>query len=299
MNSVYKPDPLISVIIPYYNNMETIELTIKSVLKQTYPHFEILLVDDGSDTIINPIISRINDPRLFYHKLEHNNANVARNYGINLSKGEYIAMLDADDQWMNNHLEDCLNSIRKLKCTGLYGSLLIKSNGQYRTINATIPDKTESMVNYLLRTGYGAQTSTLFMTSASAKKILFDPTLNRHQDYDFVVRYNKQFLILPKTDPTVVYLSFQANSKIDFHSCIAFIKQNKKDINPMIYNKYHLNMLNLALKVSAHPDIIRHYRKEATNYVKNISYAEYIIIKNSSNRIIKLRDKLNYLIHIL
>ncbi|GHT70554.1 hypothetical protein FACS1894155_06460 [Bacteroidia bacterium] len=98
--------PVISVIIPVYNPDESVLETIQSVLNQTYENFELIVVDDGSDFDVTTIIQQFNDSRIFFYKLEHKNANIARNYGILISSGLYIAMLDSDDIWMENHLED-------------------------------------------------------------------------------------------------------------------------------------------------------------------------------------------------
>jgi glycosyltransferase involved in cell wall biosynthesis len=84
-------------------------------------------VDDGSTIDSLPYIEQFDDPRIQYYKLEHKNANVARNYGINQSKGKYIAMLDSDDLWLENHLEDCINTLQKAGADGLYGSLILRN----------------------------------------------------------------------------------------------------------------------------------------------------------------------------
>ena len=187
--------PLISVIIPVYNGEKTLLETLSSVLKQTYSHFEVIIVDDSSDRPVESFIRPlIEDYRIRIYRTERSNANIARNYGIRKSKGDYIAMLDADDYWMENHLRDCLSLLQESKADGLYGSLFLR-----RSLSDNMPDlpvfharevrEGESMVDYLLTTGFGAQTSTLFTTVRSMKDILWDPALVNHQDYDFVVRF--------------------------------------------------------------------------------------------------------------
>jgi glycosyltransferase involved in cell wall biosynthesis len=77
-----KINPLVSVIVPAYNPDQSVYQTIQSVLNQTYKNFELVIINDGSEIDMIPIINRINDQRIIYHKLEHKNANVARNYGF-------------------------------------------------------------------------------------------------------------------------------------------------------------------------------------------------------------------------
>ena len=90
---------LISVIIPVYNRENVIEECIDSVLAQSYPNFEIIIIDDGStDLTVNiceKIISKENRIKLI--KAEHGGVSNARNIGINQSRGEFIFFLDSDD----------------------------------------------------------------------------------------------------------------------------------------------------------------------------------------------------------
>jgi glycosyltransferase involved in cell wall biosynthesis len=294
-------NPLISVVIPVYNRRESLVHAIESVINQTYTNIEILIVDDGSEINLKPATEQFNDIRIIYTKLDHTNANVARNYGIKHSKGEYIAMLDADDIWLKNHLEDCLSTIRVTNSDGLYGSLTVKNKiiNNEKNVIARHLKKGESMIDYLLVTGCGAQTSTLFMTAKSAKKISWNPELKRHQDYDFVVEYSKQFSIEPKKSSTVIHIPNSSNNTIDFESCIKVIKKNITDIKPLIYNEYNLSMYMLAKRMKASENILKYYRKESTRYKEYISYVNYFAIRLPETRIKKWKRKLEYLWYIL
>ena len=108
-----RSSPLVSVVIPAYNAEATIEKTICSVLDQTYQHFEVLVIDDGScdrtPELVTAIVDRDHRVSLF----QQANAGVAaaRNLGIQHAKGELIAPLDADDIWYPQNLEkqvDCI-----------------------------------------------------------------------------------------------------------------------------------------------------------------------------------------------
>lgn len=291
---------LISVVIPVYNQAGTIQNTLISVLNQTYTNLEVIIVDDGSEIDVESIVSEVVDDRVLYYKLEHRNANVARNYGINKSKGKYIAMLDADDIWMPRHLEDCLTMLEHSSADGLYGSLIVKNivSGEERTVLASEPNPNESMVNYLLRTGYGAQTSTLFLSADSARNVLWNPELYKHQDYDFVVRYRKKYHFIVKTEPTVVYSLSIKQHLGDLGSCIKFIKKNEFDIEPLVYNGYHLSMLLRVIKMRGEPGFIKHYRREATYYKEYLPYIQYIHISKPTNNYELFICKLKYLYYI-
>jgi hypothetical protein len=124
------------------------------------------------------------------------------------------------------------------------------------------------MIDYLLTIGYGAQTSTLFMTSESARSVLWDPALNRHQDYDFVIRYKERYRFAVKSRPTVIYTyNGAAPSAIDFASCIRVIARNAGDISPLPHHRYHTRMLALARRLDAPAAIVEHYEKEAARHL--------------------------------
>lgn len=90
--------PLVSVIIPFYKNSGWLETALESVYSQTYQNFEIILVNDGSDEDIDELIGRFDD-RISYFKQDNKGPASARNRGIDLSRGKYIAFLDSDDVW--------------------------------------------------------------------------------------------------------------------------------------------------------------------------------------------------------
>jgi len=101
-------DGLVSVIIPVYNAERYLESTLDSVFNQTYKDIEIILVDDCSADNSAEIIKSYRDryPNVIYRRQEYNmGAAVARNTGIEIAKGRYIAFLDSDDLWLPDKTE--------------------------------------------------------------------------------------------------------------------------------------------------------------------------------------------------
>jgi len=105
---------LVSVVIPAYNAEKYIKGSIESVIKQTYPYFEIIIVDDGSsDNTIN-VVKSINDNRIrLIEHTQNKGPGAARNTAISAAKGKWIALLDADDQWLPQRLEILLKILDK------------------------------------------------------------------------------------------------------------------------------------------------------------------------------------------
>ena len=109
--------PLVSIVIPMYNSSETIEEVIQSVLNQTYKKWELIIVNDGSTdqsvSIVESIIK--NNPQFVISLINKPNGGVstARNAGMKAAKGDYIALLDSDDEWLPTKIEKQMQMFKK------------------------------------------------------------------------------------------------------------------------------------------------------------------------------------------
>jgi glycosyltransferase involved in cell wall biosynthesis len=143
-----------SVIIPTFNRAQLCLRAIESVLKQTYPNFEIILVDDFSTDETPKIMQSIHDSRFRYIRLTSNSGGSSHpiNQGVKISKYSYIAFLDSDDYWHNKKLEIFSKIINNdLFESGLYySSSIIRYDGPYlpRIVSAYVSGSIYPEIKY-------------------------------------------------------------------------------------------------------------------------------------------------------
>lgn len=99
-----KYDQLVSIVIPTYNRADHVSDAVRSALNQTWPHCEVIVVDDGSTDKTDEVLTEF-EGRIRYVKTPNRGVAAARNRGIRESTGEWIAFLDSDDLWRSEKIE--------------------------------------------------------------------------------------------------------------------------------------------------------------------------------------------------
>lgn len=128
----------VSIIMPFYNAAKTIENSIKSVLRQNISNYELICVDDGSKDQSFEIIEELaqKNPVIHLIRQEHSGAGAARNYGLKEAKGQYVAFLDADDEFVDSgallHMYDSCIRENALICGS---NRIVVENGKERGVN--------------------------------------------------------------------------------------------------------------------------------------------------------------------
>lgn len=111
---------LVSIIVPTYNSAQFIEACLESVFAQTYPHMEVLVVDDGSvDNTRQVLAPYIADDKIQYFFQQNQGPAAARNLALRHARGEFIAFLDADDLWLPDKLEKQITVLQKNPDVGM------------------------------------------------------------------------------------------------------------------------------------------------------------------------------------
>lgn len=138
-------EKLVSIVTPVYNAERFIEKTINSVLSQTYQNLELILVDDCSQDNSKDIIQSImeKDSRVRYYRLKENSgAAVARNKGIEMARGRYIAFIDSDDVWKVEKLQKQLTLMKQKGYAFTFTAYeTITDDGKLKKDNVEVPEK--------------------------------------------------------------------------------------------------------------------------------------------------------------
>ena len=140
---------LISVIIPIYNAEKYLRECINSVLNQTYKNFELLLIDDGSTdgsgTICNEYAN--NDSRVKVVHKQNGGVSAARNSGLELAKGEYVAFVDSDDFVNENYLLSLYKKAIETNADLVFCKFARYINGQVLNVNEDLPENLLADIN--------------------------------------------------------------------------------------------------------------------------------------------------------
>lgn len=141
--------PFFSVVVPLYNKERHIVDAIESVLRQSYEKFEIIIVNDGSiDNSLNRL-KVISDPRVKIISQENAGVSAARNKGILNSRFDYIAFLDADDEWEPTFLQEICELINKFPDNGWYATgYALKENGRLENLIPKDLEKNKKLVDF-------------------------------------------------------------------------------------------------------------------------------------------------------
>lgn len=180
---------LFSVIIPTYNRAHLIKRTIVSVLQQEYPHFEIIVVDDGSTDHTEEIINSLQEKRIKYIKQKNSERGAARNTGIKNAIGNYIGFLDSDDIYYSNHLYSAEDAIRKTNADFIIHSYDV-TNHNGEVITTFKNPNIDNLAHALLKKGNFIHTSSVVIKKDFIINNLFqeDRELSVSEDYELWLR---------------------------------------------------------------------------------------------------------------
>lgn len=203
---------MVSIITPCYNASQYISYTIDSVLKQTYPNWELIIVDDcstdNSSDIIKQFIS--GDTRIKYFKTDNPSGSpvLPRNIGIEKATGRYIAFLDSDDIWLPTKLEEQLKLFKDDKTAVAFSNYEKMNEAGDRNQRIIIAPKETNYHNLLKGNVIGNLTG-IYDTEKVGKVYCQDI---RHEDYVLWLSILKKGYIAKNTNTVTALYRVRENS---------------------------------------------------------------------------------------
>lgn len=180
----------ISVIIPNYNNAHYLASAIQSVLHQTFTDYEIIVVDDGSTDNSKEVVAAFGD-KVRYIWQENKGLAGARNTGIHAARGELIGLLDADDEWLPNYLENMILLSRRFPDAAVYYCSAQAMDTEGKALPQVFGGparQPESLYYTLLRANFLIPSTILMRRHVILDAGLFDQSLRSCEDWDLWLR---------------------------------------------------------------------------------------------------------------
>ena len=287
--------PLISIVIPLYNKERFIKETLDSVFNQSFTDYEIIIVNDGSTDSSVFIVNAIDDQRITVLSNQNKGVSYARNFGISKANSDLIALLDGDDLWEPNHLENLYNLYEKFPDCGLYATAYNKKyfngekikasyNGLAKEYFGIIEDYFSASIKDSI-----AWTSAVLIPMKTFRKVgVFDEEMRSGQDTDLWIRIalkdsvafssiasSNKIILAPK-----YHLSYSTN-RID--RLKLFEKFKAVELPTTSFKKYmDLNRFSVAIERKIAKDYINYRRLRNGIDPLNLNFKQRIILNMPS-----------------
>jgi len=200
-------NPLVSVIIPAFNRTKTIDIALKSVIEQDFSSWEVIVVDDGSTDNTAEVVMRLMSEECRVHLIRHEKnkgAQAARNTGIRNARGEWIAFLDSDDQWLPHSLEARLEACQNGRVKVVHSECYV-----IREDRDMKPFGVPPMAGWIYRdvlSSPGPMFQSLLVARETLNRIGYlDERIVAYQEWDTAIRLAKHYPFAFVTEPTFIY----------------------------------------------------------------------------------------------
>lgn len=199
---------LVTAIITTHNRLQLLKRAIESVQAQTYKRLDLIVVDDASDDGTKEFCQALPLKYIYIPKEESKGGNYARNLGIKVATGEYIAFLDDDDYWLPSKIEKQVALIERKDCELVHcGRRIELVQGELITYVDALPNPLEQgdMSRKILFTITAITTNILVKRDALLEIGLFDENLQFWQEYELTIRLAQRKPFYFVNEPLSVY----------------------------------------------------------------------------------------------
>lgn len=267
-----------SVVIPTFERGAPLRRALESVAMQRVAEMEVIVVDDGSAdaSAIRAASEGISGINVRVVRHDHNRGGAAaRNTGVANARGRYVAFLDSDDEWLPSKISSQLEVADRQPddCWLSYCRTVMKTSQRDTGIPEVWPSRGknsgESVGDYLFVAGGFMPTPSFFLPRRLALTVPFNESLRRHQDYDFVLRLEKEGCRFMMVDDPLVVVHWE-----DFHDTqrgfspqgsLAFLKNYHQFLSPrarsgFVLQQIVIRALRTGLRREGWLALLRHVR---------------------------------------
>lgn len=283
--------PFFSVVIPLYNKEDFIESTLNSVFNQSFTNFEVIIVDDGSTDNSLQKVEKFDDRRLSIYKQQNQGASVARNFGIDQASSEYIALLDADDLWYNNHLQELKKLIETFPKAGLFCmNYEINYNGDFvkpATFNFDYKNECTIIEDFFKANiiNFIPSSSSVALTKEKILKVgKYNTSLRTGQDIDLWIKIALKYSVAFNPNITMTYNIFDSNSlskstyNEDRYQLInSYNEEEKTNLSLKKYLDVNRYALVIRCTLNNEVNLSKKVRKEIN--FKNLNFKQKLLLK--------------------
>ena len=291
--------PRFSVVISVFNKEDQIGDTINSVLAQTETDFEIVILNDGSTDASETVIEGFTtDPRIRYYSEKNQGASAGRNFLIKKAKGEFIALLDGDDLWLPNYLDEIKRLISVFPNEAVYATNSEKFNGRRiisRNYSVDISKFEEIKVN-LFEASY--EDSIVNSSSVVLKKDVFEkigyynPNLKSGEDTDLFVRLGLNYPVVfsPKVCTQILILDNSlSHTSLNVETKASFAEyENLEGNNEPLKKFLDLNRYSLCLLAILDDNQMAFEKFRAKIDLQNLNKKQRFLLKQNKTTLRRL-----------
>lgn len=245
-------NPFMSIVVPGYNRADLIAETICSLQEQDYPHYEILVIDDGSTDNTEEAVRSVASERTLYIKKNNAERAAARNFGASKAKGDYINFFDSDDLALPNHLSEAAKMIGTYKDPEWFHLAYswAESGGKvFRNVNTFKGDT----LNPIMPHGNPLSCNGVFIRRDIISKHPFneDRELSASEDYELWLRLTARYPLYYSNTITSLVIDHEGRSVKAIHGeklirrlelLIHYLKQDQELMNQHKNNFNHIQM---------------------------------------------------------
>jgi glycosyltransferase involved in cell wall biosynthesis len=264
---------LISIIIPTYNRAHLLPRAINSVIEQTYPHWELIIVDDGSTDETNEVVKPyLQDTRIKYFLKKNTGAADSRNFGVAQARYEWVTFLDSDDEAKPQWLESYIGQLRIAPIISCGKEVY---NEKAELIDVVIPKQNLSFTAGLFNSGTYILKKNLFDAVGG-----FDPKLRSGQHTELFVR----IISYINENSIRTHVIEKPLVKIHIHNGMRIRTDNKAKYEGSLYyyNKHYYGDLKSKSKRATYEAIIAYNAFRIGKYQESLKYGLLALRNNPS-----------------